>query len=148
MKFVGINNTTAAPLFSKQVQSKLMLMGGSATIPLLNGDICHILLTNDGKGFVSDKLNNYTLPYQFEALDVVQELLLQKGGRAVKGAGRGKENKVGYGKCGLDTVVGYVAHKYNGIPLGGSTIDPVFVLAAVLQYFNLARNCRGYIELI
>ena len=97
---------------------------------------------------MSDKLNNYLLFYRFEVFDVIQELLKKKGGRAVKGAGRGKEDKVGYGKCGLDTVVGYIAYKYSGVELGGSTFDPVFVLAAVLDWANIARNCRGYIELI
>lgn len=105
-------------------------------------------MNKDNTGFVSDKLNNYSLFYSFEVFDVIQELLKQKGGRAVKGAGRGKEDKVGYGKCGLDTVVGYIAYKYSGIELGGSTFDPVFVLAAILDWANIARNCRGYIELI
>ncbi|MBR2321741.1 MAG: hypothetical protein IKA57_06355 [Clostridia bacterium] len=134
--------------FSKQVQKKLMSVGGSATIQLLNGDVCHILLDKDNTGFVCDKLNNYSLFYHFEVFDVIQELLNQKGGRALKGAGRGKEDKVGYGKCGLDTVVGYIAYKYSGVKLGASTFDPVFVLAAVLDWANIARNCRGYIELI
>ena len=148
MKFLGMKKTKTTTSFSKQVQDKLLSVGGSATIKLLNGDACHILLTDDSNAFVSDKLNNYSLRYRFEIFDIVQELLRQKGGRAIKGAGRGKEDKVGYGKCGLDTVVGYVAHQYSGIPLGGSTFDPVFVLAAILDWANLARNQRGYIEII
>ena len=139
------NNVTT---FSKQVQKKFMSVGGSATIQLLNGDVCHILLDKDNTGFVCDKLNNYSLFYHFEVFEAIQELLNQKGGRALKGAGRGKEDTVGYGKCGLDTVVGYMAYKYSGVKLGGSTFDPVFVLAAVLDWANIARNCRGYIELI
>ena len=132
----------------KTSSKKLMSVGGSATIQLLNGDVCHILLDKDNTGFVCDKLNNYSLFYHFEVFDAIQELLNQKGGRALKGAGRGKDDQVGYGKCGLDTVVGYIAYKYSGVKLGGSTFDPVFVLAAVLDWANIARNCRGYIELI
>ena len=148
MGFFGIKKVNNVTTFSKQVQNKLMSVGGSATIPLLNGDVCHILLDKNNTGFVSDKLNNYSLFYSFQVFDVIQELLKQKGGRAVKGAGRGKEDKVGYGKCGLDTVVGYIAYKYSGVELGGSTFDPVFVLAAILDWANVARNCRGYIEVI
>ena len=148
MVFLGIKKENKAIPFSKQVQTKLIGIGGSATIPLLNGEVCHILLDKDNTGFVSDKLNNYSVFFSFEVFDVIQELLKQKGGRAVKGAGRGKEDKVGYGKCGLDTVVGYIAHKYFGIEFGGSTFDPVFVFAAILDWANLARNCRGYIELV
>jgi len=148
MKNIKEQSTVKETKFSEQVQKKLIEVGGSATISLLNGDACRIILDKDNTGFVSDKLNNYLLFYRFEVFDVIEELLKKKGGRAVKGAGRGKEDKVGYGKCGLDTVVGYIAYKYSGVELGGSTFDPVFVLAAVLDWANVARNCRGYIELI
>lgn len=148
MGFLGIKKQNNIIAFSKQVQNKLMSVGGSATIRLLNGDVCHILLDKDNTGFISDKLNNYSVFYRLEVFDVIQELLQKKGERVIKGTGRGKEDKVGYGKCGLDTVVGYIAYKYSGIELGGSTFDPVFVLAAILDWANLARNCRGYIEVV
>lgn len=148
MGFLGIKKQNNIIAFSKQVQNKLMSVGGSATIRLLNGDVCHILLDKDNTGFISDKLNNYSVFYRLEVFDVIQELLQKKGGRVIKGAGRGKEDKVGYGKCGLDTLVGYIAYKYSGVELGGSAFDPVFVLAAILDWANLARNCRGYIEVI
>ena len=64
--------------FSKQVQNKLMSVGGSATIRLLNGDVCHILLDKDNTGFISDKLNNYSVFYRLEVFDVIQELLQKK----------------------------------------------------------------------
>jgi hypothetical protein len=134
--------------FSQQVKTTLMNAGGSARVRLLNGDICHVIVNSEKTGFVSDKLNNFCVCYRFEVFDVIQELLTKKGGRAVKGAGRGKEDKVGYGKCGLDTVVGYIAYHYSGIQIGDSTFDPVFVLAAILDWANIARNCRGYIEVI
>lgn len=134
--------------FSDKVRKQLVECGGSATIHLLNGEPCHILLNETGTGIISDKLNKYSLNYNLEVFDVIQELLIQKKGRALKGTGRGKDDKVGYGKCGLDTLVGYIAYKYNGIGLGSSTFDPVFVLAAVLDWVGLAKNCRGYIEII
>ena len=148
MRFFGNKQANHTTTFSKKIQDKLIENGGTATILLLNGDTCHIRLDADSTGFVSDKLNNYSLHYRFEVFDVIQELLTQKGGRVAKGQGRGKEDKVGYGKCGLDTVVGYVAYKYSGVELGKSTFDPIFVLAAILEWANVARNCRGYIEMI
>ena len=148
MRFFGTKKVKDITTFSQQVQNKLVGVGGSATMRLLNGDVCHILVDKNNTGFVCDKLNNYSVFYRFDVFDVIQELLIQKGGRAVKGAGRGKENKVGYGKCGLDTVVGYIAHKYSEVQLGGSAYDPVFVLSAILDWANIARNCRGYIEMI
>lgn len=130
------------------VKNKLISCGKSVRIKLLNGDTCNIVLNKEGTGIISDKLNKYSLNYEFEVFDIIVDLLTEKGGRALKGNGRGKNDKVGYGKCGLDTVVGYIAHKYSNKNLGESTFDPVFVLAAILDWANIARNCRGYIELI
>ena len=133
---------------SERVKRKLLGCGGSATIPLLNGAPCHILLNESQTGFTSEKLNDYSLSYGFEVFDIVEELLVQKGGKAMKGNGRGKKDKVGYGRCGLDTVVGYIAYNYSKKQIGDSTFDPVFVLAAILDWANIARNGRGYIELV
>ena len=133
--------------FSVEIKNKLQNCGGAVRIQLLNGDFCHVILEEDDT-IHSDKLNNYLVGYKLEVFDIIQELLKKHGGKVTKGTGRGKDDKVGYGKCGLDTVVGYIAHKYSGIELGGSTFDPVFVLAAILDWANLARNRRGYIELV
>lgn len=80
--------------------------------------------------------------------DIIVDLLFaSEGGRAPKGNGHGKADKVGYGKCTPDTVVGAIAINYFGKGYGESTLDPVFVLAAILDWADIARNCRGYIEL-
>lgn len=68
------------------------------------------------------------------------------GGKAPKGLGRGKD-KVGYGKCGEETVIYQVATQYYGKKIGESTFDPVFVLAAILEWAGIAENGRGYIKL-
>ena len=65
MGFLGIKKQNNITAFSKQVQNKLMSVGGSATIRLLNGDVCHILLDKDNTGFISDKLNKYSVFYRF-----------------------------------------------------------------------------------
>ncbi len=44
--------------------------------------------------------------------------------------------------------MGTLAYEYYGKQDGESTLDPVFVLVAVLDWANIARNCRGYIQLI
>jgi hypothetical protein len=132
------------------IKAKLYDCGGTAVIPLFTGDTCKIVSTSDGTAFTSDKLNNYQIKYEYTVFDIIVDLLREHGGRAVKGCGRGKgsEYKVGYGKCSLDTVVGTVAHEYLGVEIGKAALDPVFVLAAVMDWAGVARNCRGYIELI
>jgi hypothetical protein len=73
------------------------------------------------------------------------DFLLQQGGKARKGDGR--RYHYGAGDCTDDTVVGMLAKDYFGKQPGESTLDPVFVLAAVLDWAGIAHNGRGYLEL-
>lgn len=128
------------------VKRKLYEHNGAVTIPLLDGKLCRITVSRDGTFFTSDKLTSHK--FEFRVFDVIADLLLSSaGGRAPKGNGHGEEDKVGYGKCTPDTVLGAIAIQYFQKSLGASTLDPVFVLAAVLDWVGIAKNCRGYIEL-
>ena len=73
--------------------------------------------------------------------DVIVRLLFQTGGKARKGNGR--NYKLGYGECTEDTVVGCIAKDYAGKKEGMSVFDPVFVLAAVLEWAGIVINGRG-----
>ena len=147
-KFGTINRESKKA--SDIIKAKLYDNGGTVVIPLLNGEPCNIVSTIDGTALTSDKLNKYQAKYEYIVFDIIVNLLHEQGGRAAKGCGRGKGNeyKVGNGKCSLDTVVGTVAHIYSGVDIGKSAFDPVFVLAAVMDWAGIARNCRGYLELI
>lgn len=133
---------------SEIIKRKLYESGGDITISLLDGKPCRIVAQNDGVSFVSDKLNDYKIPYEYTVFNCIVELLkVSKDGRASKGNAHGREDKVGYGKCTPDTVVGTIAINYFHRRTGESTLDPVFVLAAMLDWAGIAKNCRGYIEL-
>lgn len=136
---------------SEVVKRKLFENDGSVKIPLLNGGMCKVFATNDGKSFTSDKLTSgygRSITYEYRIFDDIVKLLkASSNGRARKGNGHGKEDKVGYGKCTKDTVVGTIAINYSGKSMGESTYDPVFVLAAILDWAGIAYNRRGYIEL-
>lgn len=128
------------------VRRKLYEHNGTATISLLDGKLCRITASRDGTFFTSDKLASSK--YEFRVFDVIVDLLLSSdGGRAPKGNGHGKEDKVGYGKCTPDTILGAIAIQYSQKSFGESTFDPVFVLAAVLDWAGIAKNRRGYVEL-
>ena len=79
-----------------------------------------------------------------EALvDIAQlkaDLLAAQGGRARKGNGR--NFKLGEPGCEENTVVGAIA-KYRGRKAGESVFDPVFLIAAVLEWAGIAKNSRG-----
>ena len=94
------------------------------------------------------KKNGDKLPpndFEYSIFDIIVDLLLREGGKARKGNGR--NYRFGYGDCTEDTVIGAIAKEYFGKQVGESTFDPVFVLAAVLDWAGIAHNCRGYIEL-
>lgn len=125
------------------IQNKLNEAGGKALITLLNGDNCY-LTRESADSFTCDKL-----PHQyvtFNIFDIVVDFLKnQKYGKAVKGGCR--NSKVGEGKCGKETIMYIIATKYYKKEIGDSSFDPLFVIAAVLDWAGIARNSRGFITL-
>ena len=129
---------------SELVFKKLKDVGGDSWITLLNGDKTHVIIEGR-KYFVSDKLPNQEVDYSI--FDIVVDFLKkQPRGRAIKGGAR--SSKVGENKCGKDTVMYAIATEYYGKEEGESSFDPLFVIAAILDWAGIARNERGYMELI
>lgn len=147
MKTFGkIDYDSNAP--SEIIRRKLYENGGSVVIPLLDGKPCRILASTDGKSFTSDKLNRHQLSFDYSVFNCIVDLLKSsKQYKAPKGNGHGKEDKVGYGKCTEDTIVGTVAINYFKKQYGESTYDPTFVLAAMLDWAGIANNQRGFVSL-
>ena len=130
------------------IRRKLYESGGSVVISLLDGKPCRIIASADGRTFTSDKLNKCQISFDYSVFNCIVDLLKSsKQYRAPKGNGHGKEDKVGYGKCTEDTIVGTVAINYFKKQYGESTYDPVFVLAAMLDWAGIANNQRGFVSL-
>lgn len=130
------------------IRRKIYESGGSVVISLLDGKQCRIVASADGKTFTSDKLNKYQISFEYSVFNHIVDLLKQsKHYRAPKGNGHGKEDKVGYGKCTEDTIVGTVAIKHFKKQYGESTFDPTFVLAAMLDWAGIGINQRGFVSL-
>jgi hypothetical protein len=133
---------------SEIIRRKIYENGGSIVISLLDGKQCRVIASVDGKSFTSDKLNNYKLSLNYSVFnDIVDLLKSSQQYRAPKGNGHGKEDKVGYGKCTEDTIVGTVAVNYFKKKYGESTYDPTFVLAAMLDWAGIGINQRGFVSL-
>ena len=126
------------------IKIKLFDNGGSVTITLPKGGTCYIAIAENGNAFVSDKLPGQTV--YFSVFDIIVNFLRANGGKAPKGIGR--TDKVGYGKCGSETVMYQIATLYYGKKTGESTFDPLFVLAAILEWGEIAENGWGYLKLI
>lgn len=124
---------------SEIIKAKLKENGGHATVYTARGLPCEIYAESDGKTFTSDKLP-IKPAYEYAVFDVIVDLLREQGGRARKGNGR--NFKLGDPGCEETTVVGAIA-KYRGRKVGESVFDPVFVMAAVLEWAGIAQNGRG-----
>lgn len=126
------------------IRNKLYENGGRITVYSVSGKPYVIKAAYDQKSFLCDQLP-ISPPYEYTVFDVIIDLLLKSGGKAPKGNGR--NYRLGEGNCTEDTVVGTIAKNYAGKKNGDSIFDPVFVLAAVLDWAGIAHNERGYIEL-
>lgn len=126
------------------IKRKLMENNGKVTVHTLQGLPCKIHAAPDGVSFLSDKLP-IKPPYRYEVFDIIVDLLISQGGRARKGNGR--NYKLGEPECDETTVVGVIGYQYFHAKHGESTLDPVFVLAAVLEWAGIANNERGELVL-
>ncbi|MBQ3481593.1 MAG: DUF2089 domain-containing protein [Oscillospiraceae bacterium] len=126
------------------IRAKLKACGGRVVVHTARGLPCEIVVSPDGRAFTCDKLP-ITPPYRFEVFDVIVDLLLANNGKARKGNGR--NHRLGEAECDETTVVGAIAYNYAGKKTGSSVFDPVFALAAVLDWAEIASNERGEIVL-
>lgn len=128
---------------SEIIKAKLMDNGGHVIVYTARGLPCEVWMNADGKSFTSDKLP-IKPPYEYQVFDVIVNLLVSQGGCARKGNGR--NYKLGESNCDKTTVVGAVALS-RGYTVGNSVFDPVFVLAAILEWAGIAHNERGELVL-
>lgn len=129
----------------RRIKEKLNDCSGRASIPLYSGDLCEIGYNPDGKGLVSPKIppsNQLT----WEAFDAAVEVVIQNGGKAMKGKARSGAG-LGSDDLPLDSVEGYIAHKVHGVQIGETAFGPGFVIAAVLEWAEICNNERGYLAI-
>lgn len=126
------------------IRNKLYENGGRATVYSITGKPYIIRAANDGNSFLCNELPMKPA-YTYEVFDVIVDLLVQQGGSARKGLGR--NSPLGEGGCTEDTVVGAIGKNYFKASSGKYVFDPVFVLAAVLDWAGIAHNERGYLSL-
>lgn len=126
------------------IKRKLMENNGRVIVHTLRGLPCEIRVAPDGVSFLSNKLP-CDPPYRYEVFDVIVDLLISQGGRAEKGNGR--NYRLGEPGCDATTVVGAIGYQYAHAESGKSVYDPVFVLAAVLEWAGIANNERGELVL-
>lgn len=137
VSMLQVDDTSNQP--SEIIKAKLIEYGGHVTVYTQRGLPCEIYAEPDGRTFTSDKLP-IRPPYEYAIFNDIMGLLVKQGGRARKGNGR--SYKLGEAGCEENTVVGVIA-KQRGHKEGDSVYDPVFVMAAILEWAGLAQNGRG-----
>lgn len=129
---------------SEIIHQKLVNQGGKAIVYSIQGNAYEIRDEAGKNAFSCDQLP-VNPPYGYRVFDIIVELLEHQGGRARKGMGR--NFRLGGENCTVDTVVGAIGYYYAGKQPGDSVYDPVFVLAAILDWAGIVHNRRGYLEL-
>lgn len=134
--YVPENSRKASDIIKK----KLMENNGRVIVHTAQGLPCEIRAAADGISFLSDKLPK-NQDWRYEVFDIIVDLLLSQNGRARKGNGR--NHKLGEPDCDETTVVGAIGYHYFHAEKGKTVLDPVFVLAAVLEWAEIVNNERG-----
>ncbi|MFP7442921.1 DUF2089 family protein [Bacillus infantis] len=132
-------------LIITRIKEKLNACGGRTTIKLLQGDPCEIWFNDSGKGLISPKIPPAN-QLVWEAFEAAVEVVIQNGGKAVKGKARSGA-KLGSDDLSLNSVEGYIAHKVHGVEEGETAFGPGFVIAAVLDWADICKNERGYLSI-
>lgn len=127
----------------RTIKEKLNDNNGRAIIRLYQGDSCAIWFNENGKGLVSPKIPPAN-QLMWEAFDAAVEVVLNNGGKAVKGKARSGA-KLGSDDLPLNSVEGYIAHKVHGVKEGETAFGPGFVICAVLDWAEICKNERGYL---
>ena len=125
------------------IKKMLIENGGRAIVHTAQGLPREIRVAPDGISFLCKELP-IKPPYKYEVFDKIVDLLISQGGRAKKGNGR---HKLGAPDCNETTVVGFIGYNYFHYETGKSVPDPVFMLAAVLEWAGIASNERGELVL-
>ena len=126
---------------SEIIKSKLVDAGGRAMIRLYGGEMREIAASPNGRDFLCPQL----IPYSYAVFDAIVDLLLRSPGYRAK-KGNARNYKLGEPGCEESTVAGTVL-TFMGKKPGESGLDPVFILAAVLEWAGIATNGRGEVAL-
>lgn len=129
---------------SEIIKCKIKENGGRILVSSVRGNTYEIRANADGKSFTCDALPIFP-PYEYTVFDIMVQTMLEQGGKAFKGMGR--NHRLGEPHCETTTLVGAIGKYYAGKNEGEWVFDPIFVLASVLEWADIAHNGRGYMEL-
>jgi|SRR5690554_2037272 len=118
-----------------------------AEITQLNGGKTNLFFVENNT-FWSDNLNKLNNNgYDFKLFDILEQESYRFKDRKIP-KGNARNNRLGDKNCDMDTVVGIFGYKYLNAKTGDSILEPTHVFAAILDWANVAKNIRGFIQFI
>ncbi len=128
---------------SEYLKEYYLSNGKRIIVTTLRGKQHEICLSDDNKYFYSETgLKQHKL--KLDWFDGIVDFIKENGGKLKKG---GCHSKAGQGNCTEGTLGYYVATECYGKCDGGSSTDPIFIIAAILENAGICKNERGYIQL-
>jgi len=125
------------------IKHKLAENGGRAVVSSVSGKRYEIKAATDGQHFWCSELPPV---YTYDVFDVIVDLLKSQPNFKAK-KGNARFFKLGEPGCEENTVAGTILKNFFHKSAGESGLDPVFVLASVLEWAGIVCNGRGYLEL-
>lgn len=127
---------------SEYLKAYYLSNGKRIIVTTLTGKQHEICLYDDNCFYSETGLKQHKL--KLDWFDGIVDFIKQNGGRVKKG---GCRSKAGQGNCTEGTLGYYVATECYGKCDGGSSTDPIFIIAAILENAGICKNERGYIQL-
>jgi hypothetical protein len=129
---------------SEIIKQKLRKAGNEVLIRQINGNITNLYFVTDNT-FWSDGLSNLLgNGYGFDMFDILEKESFRFKNRSIP-KGNARNHKLGEPKCDMNTAIGILGYKYYQKRTGESIFEPMHVIAAVLDWADIAKNERGYI---
>ena len=121
------------------IKQKLIACGGRASVRSIKGKLYEVWIVDESH-FSCENI----VPYGYDIVDIIVNLLISQGGRAKKGSGRAR---LGDPKCEETTVAGAIIKNYFHKNVGESAFDPGFALIAIMEWAGIIKSEWGYVEL-
>lgn len=116
-----------------------------AKVKQLNGNYTNLYFVKP-ETFWSDNLYKLVHDgYSFELFDILEEQSIRFSNKRIP-KGNARKNKLGDPNCDKDTAIGILGYSFFKKQNGESIYEPMHVIAAVLEWANIAKNERGYIK--
>lgn len=130
---------------SERIKAKLIKTGGKTQIKQLQGNVTDFYFVTNHT-FWSKGLNSLIgNGYDFEMFDILEKESYRFHNRSIP-KGNARNYKLGEEKCDMNTAIGILGYKYYKKKDGDSIFEPMHVIAAVLDWADVAKNNRGFIK--